>query len=306
MKKANLFLLLICGCVLTLSSCDKNSKKDAKAKGDVEAVFAVNAYKVEPSTLDDYLEFGGDVDAASSVAVMPDTAGKISQVYVKVGQKVSKNQILASVDASRPGMVFAASPVRAPIAGTVTYFPGVVGTSVAQSSIIAKVSSTNKLEIETAVPERFVSRISLNQKALLSFNAYPGETFEAYISEVSPVLDTSSRTMNIKLSIKKQDARIKIGMYAKIHLITEHKENIVVLPYDSVITREDQNYVFIVEQDGEKSKAVLSPVKVGIRVDNYQEILQGVTNGDLVIVKGQTLLSDGSLVNVVSVTNEEK
>lgn len=306
MKKANLFLLLICGCVLTLSSCDKNSKKDAKAKGDVEAVFAVNAYKVEPSTLDDYLEFGGDVDAASSVAVMPDTAGKISQVYVKVGQKVSKNQILASVDASRPGMVFAASPVRAPIAGTVTYFPGVVGTSVAQSSIIAKVSSTNKLEIETAVPERFVSRISLNQKALLSFNAYPGETFEAYISEVSPVLDTSSRTMNIKLSIKKQDPRIKIGMYAKIHLITEHKENIVVLPYDSVITREDQSYVFIVEQDGEKSKAVLSPVKVGIRVDNYQEILQGVTNGDLVIVKGQTLLSDGSLVNVVSVTNEEK
>lgn len=306
MKKANLFLLLICGCVLTLSSCDKNSKKDAKAKGDVEAVFAVNAYKVEPSTLDDYLEFGGDVDAASSVAVMPDTAGKISQVYVKVGQKVSKNQILASVDASRPGMVFAASPVRAPIAGTVTYFPGVVGTSVAQSSIIAKVSSTNKLEIETAVPERFVSRISLNQKALLSFNAYPGETFEAYISEVSPVLDTSSRTMNIKLSIKKQDSRIKIGMYAKIHLITEHKENIVVLPYDSVITREDQNYVFIVEQDGEKTKAVLSPVKVGIRVDNYQEILQGVTNGDLVIVKGQTLLSDGSLVNVVSVTNEEK
>lgn len=306
MKKANLFLLLICGCVLTLSSCDKNSKKDAKAKGDVEAVFAVNAYKVEPSTLDDYLEFGGDVDAASSVAVMPDTAGKISQIYVKVGQKVSKNQILASVDASRPGMVFAASPVRAPIAGTVTYFPGVVGTSVAQSSIIAKVSSTNKLEIETAVPERFVSRISLNQKALLSFNAYPGETFEAYISEVSPVLDTSSRTMNIKLSIKKQDPRIKIGMYAKIHLITEHKENIVVLPYDSVITREDQNYVFIVEQDGEKTKAVLSPVKVGIRVDNYQEILQGVTNGDLVIVKGQTLLSDGSLVNVVSVTNEEK
>ena len=80
----------------------------------------------------------------------------------------------------------------------------------------------------------------------------------------------------------------------------------MVLPYDSVITREDQNYVFIVEQDGEKTKAVLSPVKVGIRVDNYQEILQGVTNGDLVIVKEQKALGDGSFVNVVSVTNEEK
>ena len=48
------------------------------------------------------------------------------------------------------------------------------------------------------------------------------------------------------------------------------------------------------------------PVKVGIRVDNYQEILQGVTRDDLVIVKGQTLLSDDALINVVSVVNDEK
>ena len=278
-------------------------KKDAnKGKGDVEAVFAVNCYKVSPTTLDDYLEFGGDVDAASSVAVMPDTAGKISQIYVKVGQKVTKGQILCAVDASRPGMVFAASPVRAPVDGTVTYFPVVIGTSVAQSSVIAKVASITKLEIETSVPERFVSRISMNQKAKLSFNAYPGETFDAHITEISPVLDTSSRTMNIKLSVDKNDPKIKIGMYAKIHLVTDHKEGVTVLPYGTVITRNGENFVFIVEQDGEQSKAVLSPVKVGIRVDNYQEILQGVTNGDIVVIKGQTLLSDGSLVNVVSVS----
>lgn len=307
MKKNLIIIPAIFFCVIALAGCkQKTTERKVSAKGDVEAVFAVNAYKVEPSSLDEYLEFGGDVDADSSVAVMPDTAGKISQVHVKVGQRVRKNQILASVDASRPGMVFAASPVRAPVDGTITYFPGVVGTSVAQSSIIAKVASTNKLEIETAVPERFVSRISMNQKALLSFNAYPGETFVAHITEISPVLDISSRTMNIKLSIDKQDPRIKIGMYAKIHLITEHKENIAVLPYEAVVKRDGQDYVFIIEQDGDKSKVVLSPVKVGIRVDNYQEIIQGVTNGDLVVVKGQTLLSDGSLVNVVSVTNEEK
>lgn len=305
MKKSKLILSAICGCaVIAFSGCQKDG--DAKNKKEVEAVFAVNAYKAIPTTLDDYLEFGGDVDAASSVAVMPDTAGKISQVHVKIGQKVEKNQVLAAVDASRPGMVFADSPVRSPVAGTVTYFPGVVGTSVSQSSIIAKISSTNQLEIQTAVPERFISRISMNQKANLTFNAYPGEVFSAHIKEISPVLDITSRTMNIKFSIDSHDPRIKIGMYAKINLVTEHKENTIVVPYGTVISRNGEDYVFIVEKDGDKTKAVLSPVKVGIRVDNYQEILQGVTKDDLVIVKGQTLLSDGSLVNIITVTNEEK
>lgn len=300
MKKSTLAAVALIAIALTaFTGCNKNKNK---GKGDVEAVFAVNGYKVSPTSLDDYLEFGGDVDAASSVAVMPDTAGKISQIYVKVGQKVTKGQILCAVDASRPGMVFAASPVRAPVDGTVTYFPVVIGTSVAQSSVVAKVASITKLEIETSVPERFISRISMNQKAKLSFNAYPGEIFDAHITEISPVLDTSSRTMNIKLSIDNNDPKIKIGMYAKIHLVTEHKEGITVLPYGTVITRNGESYVFIVEKDGEQTRAVLSPVKVGIRVDNYQEILQGVTNGDIVVIKGQTLLSDGSLLNVVSVS----
>ena len=290
--------------IVSLAGCEKKDDPK-KGKGDVEAVFAVNAFKVVPTTLDDYLEFGGDVDAASSVAVMPDTAGKISQIYVKVGQKVTRGQIICAVDASRPGMVFAASPVRAPVDGTVVYFPCVIGTSVAQSSVVAKIASTTKLEIETSVPERFVSRIEMNQKAQLSFNAYPGEVFEAHVSEISPVLDTSSRTMNIKLTVDKQDAKIKIGMYAKIHLVTEHKQDVTVLPYGTVISRNGENYVFVAEQDGDKTKAHMVPVKVGIRVDNYQEILQGVTRDDLVIVKGQTLLSDGSLINVVAVTNEQ-
>lgn len=303
MKKTGIIIACAALAAASFTGCKKPD--GGKGKGDVEAVFAVNAYKVAPTNLDDYLEFGGDVDASSSVAVMPDTAGKISQLHVKVGQRVTKGQIIAAVDASRPGMVFAASPVRAPISGTVTYFPVVVGTSVAQSSIIAKISSTNDLEIETSVPERFVSRISMNQKAKLTFNAYPGETFDAHIKEISPVLDTSSRTMSIKLAIDKPDPRIKIGMYSKIHLVTNQKKNVCVLPYGAVITRKGETFVFVVKEEGDKKIAALTPVRVGIRVDNLQEVEAGVIPGDVVITKGQTLLSDGSLVNVISVAENE-
>ena len=145
----------------------------------------------------------------------------------------------------------------------------------------------------------------MNQKAKHTFNAYPGETFDAHIKEISPVLDTSSRTMSIKLAIDKPDPRIKIGMYSKIHLVTNQKKNVCVLPYGAVITRKGETFVFVVKEEGDKKIAVLTPVRVGIRVDNLQEVEAGVIPGDVVITKGQTLLSDGSLVNVISVAENE-
>ena len=111
--------------------------------------------------------------------------------------------------------------------------------------------------------------------------------------------------MSIKLAIDKPDPRIKIGMYSKIHLVTNQKKNVCVLPYGAVITRKGETFVFVVKEEGDKKIAVLTPVRVGIRVDNLQEVEAGVIPGDVVITKGQTLLSDGSLVNVISVAENE-
>lgn len=306
MRKTKLIIrstaLAMCVAVCFMS-CKKNQAESGAGTEAVQATFAVTSYKVEYSTLDDYLEFGGDVDSVSSVAVMPDQAGKISALYVKVGDKVYKNQELVAVDASRPGMVFAPSPVRAPVAGTVTSLPGVIGTSVAQSSIVARIASTNELEVTTSIPERYVSRIEMNQRALISFDAYPSETFEAHIKEISPVLDNSTRAMAVKLAIDTRDAKIKAGMYAKIHLITEHKESVTVLPYGTVVSKNNQSYVFRVVHNGDDSRVTVVPVKVGIRVDNLQEILEGIKVGDEIVTKGQSLLGEGSKVNVVSVAN---
>lgn len=286
---------------MMITSC---GKKPETAKAEVEPVFAINAYEVDSTSLDDYLEFGGDVSAVSSVAVMPDTAGKISDVYVKIGDVVKKDQMLAAVNASRPGMVFSSSPVRAPVAGTISAFPGVVGTMVAQSSVVAKISSTSELQIESSVAERFVSRIAMRQKATVTFDAYPGEVFAAHITEISPVLDNSTRTMRIKLAMDSNDSRIKSGMYARIRLITEHKDGVLVIPHNAVVVRNGENYAFVVITDDDgKSTVKLQSVKLGIRVDDFQEIREGLSDGDKIVVKGQTLLNDESKVNVVSIVN---
>lgn len=289
---------------LVFAGCKGKDKKEEKADAEVEALFAVNTYKTKAGNLDEYLEFGGDVAAVSSVAALPDMAGKISRVMVSVGQMVKKNQVIAYVDASRPGMDYSASPVKAPISGRVISFIPTIGTMVSQATVVAEIADTDELEIKVSVAERFISRISSGQTAIVTFDAYPGVEFKAKVFEVSPVLDKTSRTMSVKLRINPPDKRIKAGMYARVRLITESVKGAIVVPASAIVTREGVPYLFVIasQKNGDApAKVKLCPVERGILVDNKVEITKGVIAGDEIVVKGQNLLNDGSSVNIISV-----
>ena len=307
MKKTSAKLPFILMAVAILSSalvsCKGKSEKTAKEE-ETETIYAVNADIVQAGNLDDYLEFGGDVSSVSAVDVYPDAAGKISRIRVSVGDLVKKDQIIAYVDPSRPGMNYSENPVKAPISGRVTSFPPTIGTMVSQSYSIAKISDTDELQIKVNVAERLISRIRENQTAIVSFDAYPGVEFKARVFEVSPVLDTTSRTMLAKLKVEPADSRIKAGMYARVKLITDTIEGAVVIPNDAIVYRDGKPYVFTAKSESAESSVNMVSVKEGLSVDNKTEIQEGLKEGDVIIVKGQSLLSDGSKVKILSISGK--
>ena len=303
MKKI-IFITSILAAALVFTGCPKKPAKNAEAESE-EILYAVTAKKLTAGTLDDYLEFGGDVDSVSSVSVMPDMAGKLSGVKVAVGDMVKKDQIIAYVDASRPGYNYSESPVKAPAAGRIISLVTNIGTTVSQAMPVAKISNTEEMEIKINIPERFVSRVKEGQRVELTFDAYPGEIFGAKVSEVSPVLDNSSRTMLTKVRIVQRNNKIKIGMYARVKLITESRDNTIVLSSTAIVTREGKPYVFVLNEAGsqdEKPTVHQQAVKLGLTIDDRTEIVEGLKAGQTVVTKGQSLLSDGSKVNVVSLT----
>jgi len=252
--------------------------------------------------MDDYLEFGGDVASVSAVAVMPDMAGKVSRIRFSVGDTVKKDDIIAYVDASRPGMNYSASPVKAPIAGRITAIPPTVGTMVSQQTAIATISNTDILEVKINIAERFISRIKEKQNAIVTFDAYPGVEFSAYAHEVSPVLDTSTRTMSVKLRFNKKDDRIKVGMYGRVKLITDTIQNALIVPTTAIVQKNEEPYVYVVNRNSSQASVRLQKIEEGITVDNKTEIIDGLVAGDEIVIKGQSLLNDGSKVNVISVS----
>lgn len=292
---------------LTFGMISCKGKKSAVVEDDSEAeqIFAVNTYKTSEGNLDDYLEFGGDVAAVTAVAVMPDMAGKISRVTVAVGDLVKKDEIIAYVDASRAGYSYTASPVKSPISGRITALPAIVGATVSQASPIATVAKTDELEVKISIAERFISRIENKQTAVITFDAYPSVEFLATVKEVSPVLDTSTRTMLVKLKFNEKDERVKVGMYARVKLVTESIKNAIVIPSSAIVIRDQKTYVFTTESKGGKkarSSVRLTPITVGLSVDNKTEVVKGLDAGDEIVIKGMSLLNDGSLVNIMSVS----
>ncbi len=304
MKYKSLFVLLLLLSAAGFAACNLIKKSgDGAAAAPVqeeEVVYAVNAYTVRSGRLDAYLELGGDVSAAAAVDVLPDMAGKITRVLAGVGDSVTKGQIIAYVDASRPGMNYRESPVKAPAAGRITAFLPAAGAMVSQSVAIAKISSTDDLDILVSVAERFVSRVRPGADAAVSFDAYPDVTFHARVSELSPVLDASSRTMAVKLRLTPPDARVKVGMYARVRLITASVPDAVIIPASAVLSRDGKSYVFTVSRAGAGTVALLQPVVLGMQVDGDVQVTEGLVPGNEIVSKGQSLLNDGARINVVS------
>ena len=289
--------------VFTFMSCGPKKPAQGANPEEVETLYAVSTYKTVAGNLDDYLEFGGDVASVNEVMVLPDQAGKITNILVKVGDMVRLGDTIAYVNPLRAGVVYNDSPVKAPISGRVTSLPVTVGSTVSQSSLVAKVARTDELEIRINIAERFVSRISNGQKATVTFDAYPGVVFGAKIFEVSPVLDTATRTMGVKLRLNPPDSRVKVGMYGRVKLVTESVKNAIVLPVTALVTRDGKDYVFVVTtpKSGQNAAVVsIRQVTKGILVDNQVEITKGLEADEEVVIKGQTLLNDGAKVNIVS------
>ncbi|RKX87624.1 MAG: efflux RND transporter periplasmic adaptor subunit [Spirochaetes bacterium] len=289
--------------LLFFSACNKQAAETSK-KSEEETVtsFAVSTTLAVKGEIKDYLQLNGDIAAKTTVDTFADTAGKLKILYVKVGDTVQKDQVIAEVDPSRPGMTFAASPVKASISGTVTQVPVQIGSVVAPNFPIAKISKMDELEVILYVAERFISKMRIGLPAVIKTDAFPGEIFRGSISELSPVVDNISRTMKIKLKLEDPKSLLKAGMFAVVKLITEEKEDIVKIPAEALIKRFGENYVFVIKEDPSSDRQLAEKREVisGLRIDNQLEIIKGLDGGEEIVIRGQTLLDNNSPIKVIS------
>ena len=261
------------------------------------STIAVEAEIVERGTVSQYILVNGDVVSDVSVDIYPDVSGTLVEKLVDVGDYVKKGEVIGVVDPSVPGVVYSKSNIVSTISGTVTEINVSVGDKVNASSSTAVIGDLANLSIVTYVPERFITYLKTGLVAEVAFEAFPDRSFNAKVIQLDPVVDTDSRSLEIKLEILQPDSRIRAGMFASMKLVIRESRNCLSVLNTAVLSYYTDSIVYVLNDDNTVEKRVIT---TGLTSNERVEILTGLKEGDIVITQGTSSLVDGTPVRVVN------
>lgn len=282
---------VILGLIFSLFFAGCGTKPKEKAKGRQEAI-PVRVMKVELQSLQNTLDYVGDIKAQDEALVYPKVSGKIIEKLKEEGDAVKKGDVIVYIDRDEVGFKFEKAPVESPLTGFIGRINVDIGTQVTPQSSVGLVVDMDKVHIDLDIPEGYLPKVSVGQTAEVSVQAYPDEKFTGTVSRISPVLDLETRAAPIEIIILNSDYRLKSGMFAQVELAIEEHKNIPVIIKEALLGKTPSEYVYMVNGD----TAYLRNVKLGIRQGAYYEVTEGLKEGDLVVVMGQQRLYDGAVV----------
>lgn len=184
--------------------------------------------------------------------------------------------------------------VRAPISGTVTRRLVGLGDHVVPNQHLFDLVDFNSIVARVHVPEKELSRLRLGQPVRISAPALGGETVEARVSLLSPVVDPKSGT--IKATVKVPDhPGLRPGMYVDVTLVTTTEKDALLVPKRALVYDNDQIFLYRLK-DGNRVERLL--VRPELENKEFVKPLDGLSEGDKVVVAGQAGLKDGAVVRL--------
>jgi RND family efflux transporter MFP subunit len=145
------------------------------------------------------------------------------------------------------------------------------------------------------IPEKNVPLLNRVTGIEVSADALPNVKFKADIKKISEAVDLTTRTMQIEIDIENTNKLLKPGMFANITMIMDKKENALILPNQVVQNDDYGNFVYLIKPDTSVEKRYVS---IGIKQDTRYEVLSGITEKDLVVFIGQSLIRDKMKVKI--------
>ncbi len=188
------------------------------------------------------------------------------------------------------------STIRSPIDGIVTAKHIDVGNLINIGQRIVTVADMKTVKLVVSASERYVGKISEGTAARVRIDAFGKKQFEADVYSVYPALDEQTHTMQVEIRLENEDLMLKPGMFAKVTLVLQQRDEVIVVPRDIVLGGKiDEPYVYVVEDDVAHKRIV----RTGIVQADRCEITEGLEEGEKIVINGMYYLEDGKKVKVV-------
>ena len=193
--------------------------------------------------------------------------------------------------------------VKAPFAGTLGIRQVNVGQYLAAGTEIASLQQLDPLFVDFYLPQQALAQIKTGLPVNVSIDAFPGQLFPGMISAINSLVDTASRTIQVRATIQNSSLTLRPGMFATVSIAVGAPATLVTLPQTAITYNPYGDTVYSLRdgQDHDGKPALIATqsfVQVGDTRGDQVAILKGVSPGDRVVTAGQLKLHNGSTVIV--------
>ena len=188
--------------------------------------------------------------------------------------------------------------LRSPITGFVTARNFDVGDMFAMSAPLFTVQQVVPVKLLVGISENEYTKVKKGDVVTITVDALPGRTFSGKVTRLYPTINAATHTFNAEVIVQNADRALRPGMFARVtvNFGTNHH---IVLPDRCIVKQEGtgQKFVYLLRNDDTVSYV---PVTLGRHMGAEYEVVDGVSEGDTVVSKGQTVLKDGVKVVVLN------
>jgi RND family efflux transporter MFP subunit len=185
--------------------------------------------------------------------------------------------------------------VLAPLSG---YLTGLVDTTedtiVAQNTVIGQVVEYAQVITDLKIPNSQMPNIDRGQEVRITNYAFRDQTFIGRVSVMDPALDPATRTFRIEVTIDNPGLVLRPGMFIKADIVVEQRADIIIIPRELVLSRQNRSLVFV-EEEGRAQQRF---IELGLTDDLMVEVVDGLEEGERLITSNFETLRSRTQVRV--------
>lgn len=186
--------------------------------------------------------------------------------------------------------------LRSPVDGVITARNYDEGDMYAMSSPIYVVEQITPVKLLVAISEVDYTRIKKNDSVEIAVDAFPGRSFSGRVNRIYPTVDPATHTFSVEIIVPNSDRVLRPGMFARVTVLFGTNHN-PVIPDIAVVkqTGSGERFVYVLNSDG---TVTYRAVRLGRRMGYEYEVLEGLSEGEKVVTRGQIRLKDGVRVKI--------
>lgn len=187
--------------------------------------------------------------------------------------------------------------IRAPFAGVVGLSDVAPGALVNPGAPIVTLDDTSVMRVDFQIPERYLAQLREGQALLATADAFPGETITGRIAKLDSRVDERTRAITARAEFPNAGGRLKPGMLIRVG-VSRGERTTTSAPESAVSVQGDSAFVYVLQQQGQRTMATQRPIVTGVRQQGFVEIVDGVKAGERLVADGLNKIQPGQPVRV--------